>query len=85
MEIKKSWWMAAWKRAVRTVIQTLAGTLPVGLVVTSDMLKSDGINIILAIAAWLITGILSGVTSLFTSMVTTLPELEDVERGAHDE
>lgn len=84
MKPYKTWWAAAWRRAVRTVIQTLASTLPVGYVVTVEMLENNGIQLVYAVAAWLMTGILSGVASLLTSLVTTLPEVEESEVGKHE-
>ena len=69
------WWRAALIRAVKTVAQTLAGTLPVGFVITPVMIQNANWNYLYIILAWLGTGLVSGVASLLTSLAG-LPEVE---------
>ena len=70
----KKFWKAAFIRALRTVAQNLAATLPAGIVITSDMIQKANWNILYIVLGWLLTGILSGVASLLTSIATGLPE-----------
>lgn len=63
-------------RAIRTICQTLASMLPVGAVVTPSLLQSLDWSIFYVIMAWLVTGLLSGVASMLTSVATGLPEAE---------
>ena len=71
----KKWWKAALVRAVKTVAQTLAGTLPVGFVITPVMIQNANWNYLYIILAWLGTGLVSGIASLLTSLAG-LPEVE---------
>lgn len=84
MKVYTSWWSAAWRRALKTVLQTLAATLPAGFVVTPVMLENGGWDIVLAVCAWFMTGVLAGVASLLTNLVATLPEVEYIEKGKHE-
>lgn len=68
-------WKAALIRAFRTLCQTLGSTLPVGTVVTIQMVQKIDMNAVWAVLAWLGTGILSGLASLLTSIATGLPEV----------
>lgn len=70
----KKFWKAAFVRAFRTVAQNLASTLPVGIVITSDMVQKANWQVVYVILAWLATGLLGGVASLLTSIATGLPE-----------
>ena len=72
----KKFWRAAITRAVRTVAQNLASTLPVGLVITSDMIQKANWNFVYIVLAWLATGLLGGVASILTSVATGLPEAD---------
>ncbi|MBQ9657138.1 MAG: hypothetical protein IJV31_00020 [Clostridia bacterium] len=72
----KKFWKAAITRAIRTVAQNLASTLPVGLVITSDMIQKADWNIVYIVLAWLVTGLLGGVASMLTSIATGLPEAD---------
>ena len=72
----KKFWKAAITRAIRTVAQNLASTLPVGLVITSDMIQKADWNIVYIVLAWLATGLLGGVASMLTSIATGLPEAD---------
>ena len=75
--MKRSFWKAAWIRAIRTSAQTLASTLPVGLVITPVMLQEADWSIAYVIGAWIITGALSGISSILTSIATGLPEVDE--------
>ena len=74
--MRKNFWKAAFIRALRTVAQNLASTLPVGLVITADMIEKANWKIIYVILAWFLTGLFGGITSLLTSIATGLPEAE---------
>lgn len=71
----KTWFKAAGIRALRTVAQSLASTLPVGLVITPVMIQSASWSMLYIVLAWLATGLLAGVASLLTSL-SGLPEVE---------
>ena len=74
--MNKRWWKAAGIRALRTVAQNLASTLPVGLVITPVMLQEANWKVVYVIAAWIVTGLFAGVASLLTSLAG-LPEVEN--------
>ncbi|MCR5035258.1 MAG: holin [Clostridia bacterium] len=71
-----TFWKATLVRALRTVCQTLASMLPVSAVVTPSLLQSLDWSFLFVIAAWIGTGLLSGVASVLTSIATGLPEVE---------
>lgn len=77
-EKTKKWLKAAAIRAIRTVAQTLASTLPVGFVITPVMVQDANWSILYIILAWLGTGLLAGVASILTSLAG-LPELKEQE------
>lgn len=77
--MNKEFWKAALNRALRTVAQNLASTLPVGIPVTVTMVKGFDMDVIWCVLAWLATGLLGGVSSLLTSIATGLPEVENNE------
>ena len=77
--INEKWIKAASVRAIKTVAQTLASTLPVGLIITPTMVQNADWSIMYAIVAWICTGLLSGVASLLTSL-GGLPEVDDGAR-----
>jgi hypothetical protein len=81
----KKWFDAALRRALRTFLQSLSSTLPVGIVVTPTMIRDADWSIFLVILAWLLTGALAGLASLLTSLVRGLPEIEDQEEAAEEE
>lgn len=72
----KQWLKAAGVRAIKTVAQTLASTLPVGFVITPVMVQDADWSIIYIVLAWLGTGLLAGIASLLTSLAG-LPELKE--------
>lgn len=74
--MSKKWWRAAGIRALKTVCQNLASTLPVGFVVTPVMIQELDYSMIYIVLAWLGTGILSGIVSMLTSLAG-LPEVPD--------
>lgn len=74
--MNKKWAKAALIRAVKTVCQTLASTLPVGFVVTPVMIQQLDWSAVYVVLAWLGTGLLSGVASMLTSLAG-LPEVPD--------
>lgn len=73
--MSKKWWKAAGIRALKTVCQTLASTLPVGFVVTPVMIQQMDWSAVYVVLAWLGTGLLSGVVSMLTSLAG-LPEVQ---------
>lgn len=73
--MNKKWLKAAGIRALKTVCQTLASTLPVGFIVTPVMVQNANWSVVYSVAAWLATGVLAGIASLLTS-TAGLPELE---------
>lgn len=75
--MNKDFWKAALIRALRTVCQTLASTLPVGFVVTPVMVQNANWTMLYIVVAWLGTGLLNGVASLLTSIATGLPEAKN--------
>lgn len=74
--MSKKWWRAAGIRALKTVCQNLASTLPVGFVVTPVMIQQLDWSAVYVVLAWLGTGLLSGVVSMLTSLAG-LPEVDD--------
>ena len=71
----KLWFKAASVRALKTIAQSLASTLPVGLIVTPVMIENASWSLLYVILAWLATGLLAGIASLLTSL-SGLPEVE---------
>ena len=74
--MSKKWWRAAGIRALKTVCQTLASTLPVGFVVTPVMIQQLDWSVVYVVLAWLGTAILNGIASMLTSLAG-LPEVDD--------
>lgn len=72
----KIWWKAALTRSLRTVAQTLVGSIPTGVIVTAEMVKGLNINALWAVLAWLGTGLLAGLASILTSLGWGLPEVK---------
>lgn len=70
------WWRAAGIRAIKTTCQTLAGMIPVGMIVTPVMVQEADWSMIYIVAAWLATGLIAGVASMLTSLAG-LPEVDD--------
>ena len=79
--MSKKWLKAAGIRAIKTVAQTLASTLPVGFIVTPVMVQDANWTMVYVLLAWLSTGALSGIASLLTS----LAGLPEVEEATYDE
>lgn len=74
----KEWWIAAKTRAIRTVAQTLGGTIPAGFVVTPAMIHNADWSYFDIILAWLATGFIAGFISLLMS-IGGLPEVKSGE------
>lgn len=72
----KKWWKAAGTRAIKTVAQVLASTLPAGFTITPVMIEQADWTILYIVFAWLGTGLLAGVLSLLTS-IAGIPEAEE--------
>lgn len=73
----KEFWKAAGIRALRTVAQVLAGTLPFDLAVTPTMIEHADWKFIYVVLAWLATGLLCGLASILNSVATGLPEVKE--------
>ena len=69
-------WKSALIRALRTICQSLASTLPVGFVITPMMVQEANWTMVYVILAWLGTGLLAGLTSILMSIATGLPEVD---------
>lgn len=67
-----SWWKAAGLRALRTVAQTLLGTVPATIIISSSV---DWLGTGLIVANILGSAALAGVLSMLTS-IAGLPEVE---------
>lgn len=80
----REWAAAAGMRAIKTVCETLASTLPAGFVITPVMVENANWTIIYAIVAWFGTGLLSGIIALLAS-VKGLPELETEDEAIYDD
>lgn len=78
----KKWFRAAGIRALRTVAQSLASTLPVGFIITPVMIQSASWTLLYVVLAWLATGLLAGLASLLTSL-SGLPQVELEEENEH--
>jgi hypothetical protein len=68
----RTWWYAAGVRALKTVAQTLVGTVPATIVIGSQV---DWLGVGLIVANILGSAVLAGVLSLLTS-IAGLPEVE---------
>lgn len=79
MKIDRAWLKAAGIRALKTVAQTLASTVPAGLVITPVMIQNADWTTMYVILAWFATGLLAGGVSLLTSLAG-LPELEEYSK-----
>jgi hypothetical protein len=70
---------AALVRALRTFAQTLAATIPVGLVITPAMIETLDMSALMVVVAWLATALLAGLASFLTCVAAGLPEVGDPE------
>ncbi len=73
--MNKKWLKCAGVRAIKTIAQTLASTIPVGLAITPTMIQNANCSYVYVVLAWLGTGLLSGVASMLTSLAG-LPEVK---------
>ena len=68
---------AALIRALYTVCESLASTLPIGFVITPAMIQSFDWSFLYVIAAWIGTALLAGFFAFLRAIVSGLPEVED--------
>lgn len=68
----KTWWEAAGVRALKTVAQTLVGTVPATIVISTNV---DWLGTGLAVANIVGSAVIAGILSLLTS-IAGLPEVE---------
>jgi len=61
-----TWWSAAWRRALKTFCQTAVSLIPVGVMISD-------VNWLVVVS----TSALAAILSLLTSVITTLPEVND--------
>lgn len=70
--MNKAWWRAAGVRALRTVAQTLLGTIPSTVAIS---LTTDWLGVVLTVANIVGSAVLAGLGSLLMS-IKGLPEVE---------
>lgn len=68
----KTWWEAASIRALKTVAQTLVGTVPATIVISENV---DWLGTGLVVANIVGSAVIAGILSLLTS-IAGLPEVE---------
>jgi hypothetical protein len=66
---------AAFNRAIRTFFQSLASSLPVGFIITPEMISKANWNYLMIVLAWIATALFAGVASLVTSFARGMPEI----------
>ena len=67
---------AALIRALYTVCESLASTLPIGFVITPAMIQSFDWSFLYVIAAWIGTALLAGFFAFLRAIVSGLPEVD---------
>ena len=66
---------AALMRALHTFWQSLASTIPAGIIITANMLKeADWKSVLLTVAGWLATALIASALSFAKSMAVGMPE-----------
>lgn len=75
---------AALIRALYTVCESLASTLPIGFVITPAMIQSFDWSFLYVVAAWIGTALLAGFFAFLRALVSGLPEVEDEELNNDD-
>jgi hypothetical protein len=70
--MNKTWWEAASIRALKTVAQTLVGTVPATIIISANV---DWLGAGLVVANIVGSAVIAGVLSLLTS-IAGLPEVE---------
>ena len=75
----REYWKAALIRAAHTFWQTLAGGLPVGIVVTPKMIKELNWSVLYVVLAWVTTALIAAVFSFIKSMAAGMPEVDAVQ------
>lgn len=70
--MNKTWWEAASIRALKTVAQTLVGTVPATIVISTNV---DWLGTGLVVANIVGSAVIAGILSLLTS-IAGLPEVE---------
>ena len=62
-------------RALHTFWEALAATIPAGVIITADMIKTaDWKNLLLTVAGWIVTALLAAALSFIKSMAVGMPE-----------
>ena len=73
-------------RALHTVWEALAATIPAGVVITREMIVgADWKGLALTVLGWIATALLAGVVSFVKSMAVGMPEANDKEEAAADD
>lgn len=75
---------AALIRALYTVCESLASTLPIGFVITPAMIQSFDWSFLYVVAAWIGTALLAGLFAFLRALISGLPEVEDEEFNEDD-
>ena len=62
-------------RALHTFWEALAATIPAGVIITADMIKTaDWKNLLLTVAGWIVTALLAAALSFAKSLAVGMPE-----------
>ena len=65
-------------RAGHTFWQSLASTIPAGIIITANMLKeADWKSVLLTVAGWLATALIASALSFAKSMAVGMPEVDN--------
>lgn len=73
----KKWWDAALDRAERTVAQSLLSMMPAGFVITPIMIQRANWQLAYVLLGWILTACIAGLTSILTSYVKGVPEVDN--------
>ena len=62
-------------RALHTFWEALAATIPAGVIITADMIKTaNWKNLLLTVAGWIATALIAAALSFIKSMAVGMPE-----------